>query len=40
MALLAGISEENGLESYLIQRGSIKTEDFMEFIRRLKTDNP
>ena len=40
MALLAGISEENGLESYMIKKGSIKTEDFMEFIRGLKTDNP
>ena len=35
-ALVAGISEENGLESYHIVLKSINTESYIDFLRKLK----
>jgi hypothetical protein len=35
-ALVAGISEENGVESYLIVLKSINTESYIDFLKKLK----
>lgn len=34
-AIIAGISEENGLEAYLIYPKSIKTEEYLAFLEKL-----
>jgi len=38
-ALLAGISEEAGVEGFIIRRKSIKTDDYIDFLNLLKTAN-
>jgi len=35
-ALLAGISEERGLEGFIIRRKSIRTEDYIDFLKVVK----
>ena len=39
-AVIAGISLDKGLESYLIQNRSIKNEDYIEYLRQLRTLYP
>lgn len=36
-ALLAGISTDTGLEDFIISKGSIKTEQFVLFMQKLKS---
>lgn len=36
MAVIAGISEETGLETYLIHPRAIKTEEYLQFLEKLK----
>ena len=40
MALLAGISEEQGLEHYMIKSRVISSDDFIEFLKVLRINNP
>ena len=39
MAFVGGISQECGLETYLIRPMSINTESFIEFLEKLRDDN-
>jgi hypothetical protein len=39
-AVIAGISVDRGLESYLVKDKSIKSEEYIEFLRQLRTIYP
>jgi transposase len=40
LAVVAGVSAENGLEAYLIEKGSINSQSFVAFLRQLVDQNP
>ena len=40
MAILGGISEDAGLETYIIQPRSIKTEQYIKFLEQLREKYP
>ena len=40
MAVIAGISEDSGLETYLLHPRAIKTEEYLQFLEKLKEKYP
>ena len=40
MALLCGISKENGLEHYMIFKRSVNADKFIEYLEAMRTANP